>query len=159
MKKFSFILISIYFIILGCNKNPSIHSSHIETNGFWLKNNAIKANVEIRESPIDVYLVLKLNEDYPFSNIHLLSKLENNDVKISDTISYNFDDSKNRTILSKQIRIKTFKIPIFSNMNVKGETLIEVAHAVRFIDSIKPVIKLEGILDVGILINKSNEKI
>ena len=88
-----------------------------------------------------------------------MSKLENNDIKISDTISYNFDDSKNRTILSKQIRIKTFKIPIFSNMNVKGETLIEVAHAVRFIDSIKPVIKLEGILDVGILINKSNEKI
>ena len=83
MKKFSFIFISIYFIILGCDKNPSIHSSHIEINGFWLKNNAIKANVEIRESPVDIYLVLKLNEDYPFSNIHLLSKLYNNDVKIN----------------------------------------------------------------------------
>ena len=159
MKKFSFILISIYFIILGCNNNPSIHLSHIEKNGFWLKNNPINANVEIRESPVDIYLVLKLNDEYPFSNIHLLSKLENNDVKIIDTISYNFNDSKNRTILSKQIRIKTFKIPIFSNIDTKGETLIEVTHAVRFIDSIKPVIKLEGILDVGILINKSNEKI
>tara|TARA_B100000609_G_C17204835_1_gene430318 strand:+ start:1329 stop:1808 length:480 start_codon:yes stop_codon:yes gene_type:complete len=159
VKKFSFILISIYFIILGCNNNPSIHSSHIEKNGFWLKNNPINANVEIRESPVDIYLVLKLNDEYPFSNIHLLSKLENNDVKIIDTISYNFNDSKNRTILSKQIRIKTFKIPIFSNIDTKGETLIEVTHAVRFIDSIKPVIKLEGILDVGILINKSNEKI
>tara|TARA_B100000963_G_scaffold73992_2_gene62079 strand:+ start:993 stop:1472 length:480 start_codon:yes stop_codon:yes gene_type:complete len=159
VKKFSFILISIYFIILGCNNNPSIHSSHIEKNGFWLKNNPINANVEIRESPVDIYLVLKLNDEYPFSNIHLLSKLENNDVKIIDTISYNFNDSKNRTILSKQIRIKTFKIPIFSNIDTKGETLLEVTHAVRFIDSIKPVIKLEGILDVGILINKSNEKI
>ncbi len=144
---------------MGCNNNPSIHSSHIEKNGFWLKNNPINANVEIRESPVDIYLVLKLNDEYPFSNIHLLSKLENNDVKIIDTISYNFNDSKNRTILSKQIRIKTFKIPIFSNIDTKGETLIEVTHAVRFIDSIKPVIKLEGILDVGILINKSNEKI
>jgi len=159
VKKFSFILISIYFIILGCNNNPSIHSSHIEKNGFWLKNNPINANVEIRESPVDIYLVLKLNDEYPFSNIHLLSKLENNDVKIIDTISYNFNDSKNRTILSKQIRIKTFKIPIFSNIDTKGETLLEVTHAVRFIDSIRPVIKLEGILDVGILINKSNEKI
>ena len=144
---------------MGCNNNSSIHSSHIEKNGFWLKNNPINANVEIRESPVDIYLVLKLNDEYPFSNIHLLSKLENNDVKIIDTISYNFNDSKNRTILSKQIRIKTFKIPIFSNIDTKGETLIEVTHAVRFIDSIKPVIKLEGILDVGILINKSNEKI
>ena len=144
---------------MGCNNNPSIHSSHIEKNGFWLKNNPINANVEIRESPVDIYLVLKLNDEYPFSNIHLLSKFENNDVKIIDTISYNFNDSKNRTILSKQIRIKTFKIPIFSNIDTKGETLIEVTHAVRFIDSIKPVIKLEGILDVGILINKSNEKI
>lgn len=144
---------------MGCNNNPSIHSSHIEKNGFWLKNNPINANVEIRESPVDIYLVLKLNDEYPFSNIHLLSKLENNDVKIIDTISYNFNDSKNRTILSKQIRIKTFKIPIFSNIDTKGETLLEVTHAVRFIDSIKPVIKLEGILDVGILINKSNEKI
>tara|TARA_B100000575_G_scaffold60718_1_gene46124 strand:+ start:993 stop:1472 length:480 start_codon:yes stop_codon:yes gene_type:complete len=159
VKKFSFILISIYFIILGCNNNSSIHSSHIEKNGFWLKNNPINANVEIRESPVDIYLVLKLNDEYPFSNIHLLSKLENNDVKIIDTISYNFNDSKNRTILSKQIRIKTFKIPIFSNIDTKGETLLEVTHAVRFIDSIRPVIKLEGILDVGILINKSNEKI
>lgn len=144
---------------MGCNNNPSIHSSHIEKNGFWLKNNPINANVEIRESPVDIYLVLKLNDEYPFSNIHLLSKLENNDVKIIDTISYNFNDSKNRTILSKQIRIKTFKIPIFSNIDTKGETLLEVTHAVRFIDSIRPVIKLEGILDVGILINKSNEKI
>ena len=144
---------------MGCNNNPSIHLSHIEKNGFWLKNNPINANVEIRESPVDIYLVLKLNDEYPFSNIHLLSKLENNDVKIIDTISYNFNDSKKRTILSKQIRIKTFKIPIFSNIDTKGETLIEVTHAVRFIDSIKPVIKLEGILDVGILINKSNEKI
>ena len=144
---------------MGCNNNPSIHSSHIEKNGFWLKNNPINANVEIRESPVDIYLVLKLNDEYPFSNIHLLSKLENNDVKIIDTISYNFNDSKNRTILSKQIRIKTFKIPIFSNIDTKGETLLEVTHAVRFIDSISPVIKLEGILDVGILINKSNEKI
>ncbi len=144
---------------MGCNNNSSIHSSHIEKNGFWLKNNPINANVEIRESPVDIYLVLKLNDEYPFSNIHLLSKLENNDVKIIDTISYNFNDSKNRTILSKQIRIKTFKIPIFSNIDTKGETLLEVTHAVRFIDSIRPVIKLEGILDVGILINKSNEKI
>ena len=33
------------------------------------------------------------------------------------------------------------------------------SHAVRYIDSVDAIMKLQGILDVGILINKSNEKI
>ena len=61
--------------------------------------------------------------------------------------------------MSKQTRIKTFKIPIHKNINVSGETLVEVSHADRYIDSVGAVLKLQGILDVGILVNKSNEKI
>ena len=57
------------------------------------------------------------------------------------------------------MRIKTFKIPIYNNMNINEKTSVEISHAVRFIDSTNPVIKLEGILDVGILVNKSNEEI
>ena len=44
-------------------------------------------------------------------------------------------------------------------MNLNERTSVEISHAVRFIDSTEPVIKLEGILDVGILVNKSNEEI
>ena len=57
------------------------------------------------------------------------------------------------------MRIKTFKIPIRKNMNLNEKTSVEISHAVRFIDSTEPVMKLEGILDVGILVNKSNEEI
>ena len=67
--------------------------------------------------------------------------------------------SENKNLLSKQTRIKTFKIPIHKTINVSGETLVEVSHAVRYIDSVGAVLKLQGILDVGILVNKSNEKI
>ena len=65
----------------------------------------------------------------------------------------------NKNLLSNHTRIKTFKIPIHKNINVSGETLVEVSHAVRYIDSVGAVLKLQGILDVGILVNKSNEKI
>ena len=44
-------------------------------------------------------------------------------------------------------------------MNLNERTSVEISHAVRFIDSTRPVMKLEGILDVGILVNKSNEEI
>ena len=159
MRKFSFFLFSIFFLIIGCKDESTIHSAYIETNGFWLKDVPIKANLEISESPIDIYLFLKLNEEYPFSNIYLLSNLENNNLNLTDTISFRFDDAENKNLLSKQTRIKTFKIPIHKNINVSGETLVEVSHAVRYIDSVGAVLKLQGILDVGILVNKSNEKI
>ena len=44
-------------------------------------------------------------------------------------------------------------------MNLNERTSVEISHAVRFIDSTEPVMKLDGILDVGILVNKSNEEI
>ena len=159
MRKFSFFLFSIFFLIISCKDESTIHSSYIETNGFWLKDMPIKASLEISESPIDIYLFLKLNEDYPFSNIYLLSNLKNNNLNLTDTISFRFDEAENKNLLSKQTRIKTFKIPIHKNINVSGETLVEVSHAVRYIDSVGAVLKLQGILDVGILVNKSNEKI
>ena len=159
MRKFSFFLFSIFFLIIGCKDKSTIHSAYIETNGFWLKDVPIKASLEISESPIDIYLFLKLNEDYPFSNIYLLSNLKNNNLNLTDTISFRFDDSENKNLLSNHTRIKTFKIPIHKNINVSGETLVEVSHAVRYIDSVGAVLKLQGILDVGILVNKSNEKI
>ena len=159
MKRFSFILITLFALIFSCKDEDILFSSHIETEGAWLKNEAIAASLEINESPIDIYLILKLNEDYPFSNIYLLSNISSPDLKITDTISFKFDYSKNKSLLSRQMRIKTFRIPIHKNMNLNERTSVEISHAVRFIDSTRPVMKLEGILDVGILVNKSNEKI
>jgi hypothetical protein len=159
VRGFSFILIIFFILVLSCKNENTLYSSHIETKGAWLKNEPIKASLEINESPIDIYLILKLNEDYPFSNIYLLSNISNPDLKITDTISFKFDYSKNKSLLSRQMRIKTFKIPIYKNMNLNERTSVEISHAVRFIDSTRPVMKLEGILDVGILVNKSNEEI
>ena len=159
MRGFSFVLITFFVLILSCKDEDALYSSHVETKGAWLKNKPVKAILEINESPIDIYLILKLNEDYPFSNIYLLSNISNPDFKITDTISFKFDYSKNKSLLSRQMRIKTFKIPIYKNMNLNRKTSVEISHAVRFIDSTEPVMKLEGILDVGILVNKSNEEI
>tara|TARA_Y100001980_G_C14528322_1_gene304014 strand:- start:642 stop:1121 length:480 start_codon:yes stop_codon:yes gene_type:complete len=159
VKGFSFVLITFFVLILSCKGEDTLYSSHIETKGAWLKNKPVKASLEINEGPIDIYLVLKLNEDYPFSNIYLISSISNPDLKITDTIYFKFDYSENKSLLSRQMRIKTFKIPIYKNMNLNEKTSVEISHAVRFIDSTEPVMKLEGILDVGILVNKSNEEI
>ena len=159
MKGFSFVLITFFVLILSCKGEDTLYSSHIETKGAWLKNKPVKASLEINEGPIDIDLILKLNEDYPFSNIYLISSISNPDLKITDTIYFKFDYSENKSLLSRQMRIKTFKIPIYKNMNLNEKTSVEISHAVRFIDSTEPVMKLEGILDVGILVNKSNEEI
>ena len=159
MRRFSFILITLFVLILSCKDKGTLYLSHIETKGAWLKNEPLKASLEINEGPIDIYLILKLNEDYPFSNIYLLSSISNPNLKITDTIYFKFDYSENKSLLSRQMRIKTFKIPIRKNMNLNEKTSVEISHAVRFIDSTEPVMKLEGILDVGILVNKSNEEI
>ena len=66
MKGFSFVLITFFVLILSCKGEDTLYSSHIETKGAWLKNKPVKASLEINEGPIDIYLVLKLNEDYPF---------------------------------------------------------------------------------------------
>ena len=116
MRGFSFILIIFFVLILSCKDEDTLYSSHIETKGAWLKNEPVKAILEINESPIDIYLILKLNEDYPFSNIYLLSNISSPDLKITDTISFKFDYSKNKSLLSRQMRIKTFRTVSYTHL-------------------------------------------
>ena len=60
MRKFSFFLFFIFFLIIGCKDESTIHSAYIETNGFWLKDLPIKARLEISESPIDILSLIHI---------------------------------------------------------------------------------------------------
>ena len=57
---------------------------------------------------------------------------------------------KNGKIQEKLFKLKLFKID-------SGITNLKVKHAIRYLDSIMPQTKLDGIFDLGLIVEKSNK--
>ena len=99
---------------------------------------------------------------YPFSNIFLVSSIQNNNYVISDTIEYSFENNENKWYEIKPSGIKNNKILLKKDLKIdEGDVTVKLKHSIRYLDSIAPLTKLDGILDVGLIVEKSflDEKI
>ena len=81
---------------------------------------------------------------------------KNNDRVVFDTINYSFKNNNNKWYNFKSSRINNSKIIIKDKFKIlPGEFEFRVKHSIRYLDSISPQIKLDGILDVGLVVEKS----
>tara|TARA_B100000945_G_scaffold54330_1_gene39735 strand:- start:2289 stop:2699 length:411 start_codon:yes stop_codon:yes gene_type:complete len=128
-----------------------------DVDGVWEKQNEIKFSFNSdKESITDISLFLRNDYSYPFSNIYLITSIKNNDRVVFDTINYSFKNNNNKWYNFKSSRINNSKIIIKDKFKIlPGEFEFRVKHSIRYLDSISPQIKLDGILDVGLVVEKS----
>ena len=133
-----------------------------DLNGSWVRSNELNFSFESDNSILDFSLALRTDSTYPFSNIFLISSIQNNNYVITDTIEYSFENTETKWYEIKPSGIKNNKILHKKDLKIdEGNVIVKLKHSIRYLDSIVPLTKLDGILDVGLIVEKSilNEKI
>ena len=133
-----------------------------DLNGSWVRSNELNFLFQSDNSILDFSLALRTDSRYPFSNIFLISLIQNNNYVISDTIEYYFENNETKWYEIKPSGIKNNKILLKKDLKIdEGNVIVKLKHSIRYLDSIVPLTKLDGILDVGLIVEKSilNEKI
>ena len=148
--------------IFSCRNENLIYIDFKDLNGSWDRSNELDFSFESDNSILDFSLALRTDSTYPFSNIFLISSIQNNNYLISDTIEYSFENDESKWYEIKPSGIKNNKILLKKDLKLdQGDIIVKLKHSIRYLDSIVPLTKLDGILDVGLIVEKSllDEKI
>ena len=146
----------------SCRNENLVFIDFEDLNGSWVRSNELNFIFESDNSILDFSLALRTDSTYPFSNIFLISSIQNNNYVISDTIEYYFENNETRWYEIKPSGIKNNKILLKKDLKIdEGNVIVKLKHSIRYLDSIAPLTKLDGILDVGLIVEKSllDEKI
>ncbi|MBF13276.1 MAG: gliding motility lipoprotein GldH [Legionellales bacterium] len=103
-------------------------------------------------SPTNLFLYLRNNDEYPFANIHLITTLENPiGEKLVDTLSYTMASPEGEW-LGEGILIHESKLWYKEayRFRVVGEHLLTVKPAMRHNGHAEPVNVLKGVTQVGL---------
>tara|TARA_B100000575_G_scaffold40188_1_gene27770 strand:+ start:38451 stop:38825 length:375 start_codon:yes stop_codon:yes gene_type:complete len=109
----------------------------------------------INSSKKNIFLRLRNNNDYPYSNIFLLASLRSGEDKIyDDTLEYAMASPDGKWLGIGFNEIKESKLWWLGGVILSNQEplIIEVSHAVRNNGEEKGVSKLKGIISVGISI-------
>ena len=73
-----------------------------------------------------------------------------------------FENKESKWYELKPSGMKNNKILLKKDLKIdEGDIIVKLKHSIRYLDSIVPLTKLDGILDVGLIVEKSllDEKI
>ena len=129
-------------------------------NDQWHKDSIINFTINSIDtiSKNNIYINLRNNKDYEFSNLFLIVGIKfPNNYQIVDTLEYEMTSLEGRFLGTGISDIKENKLEYKTNVvfPVKGEYNISVQQAMRKSRDVDGIVNLKGITDVGIQIEKS----
>ena len=150
-RTFVFLFMSVFF---ACN-NPTYLEFKNFKNG-WDKSKKLEFNIinDKINTPKDISFILRHNQDYPFSNIFLISELsfENKEI-IIDTFEFQLANPKGDWLGKKKISVVEHMLPFKSNFILKDTNKLRIRTSMRLNDSSEEIENLPGIVNFGILID------
>lgn len=161
IKKPWILLVLTAILMVGCvEESNAIFDEYSETKGAWNKKDLKTFVVETNDtlSKHNLYMNLRLNKQYEYSNMFVILKIfQPNEVIVVDTLEYQvakadgtilgqgFSDVKENKLWMKE----KYQFP------VKGSYKFTIEQAVRKLGSVDVDSSLEGVLEVGLRIEKS----
>ncbi|MFM9989370.1 gliding motility lipoprotein GldH [Flavobacterium sp.] len=149
----SFLLFFVAFGFISCDKSQVFDEYHTFEDG-WKKNSIINFtfNQEVSKKPYNLFINIRDNDDYEFSNLFLIVKLEHPDglTKI-DTLEYQMANPDGSLLGEGFSDIKESKLWYKEKMMFpkKGKYKLSIQQAVRQTGKVKGVEKLDGITEIG----------
>jgi gliding motility-associated lipoprotein GldH len=136
------------------------YGDYKELSDGWDKEEAVLFDFPAPDSTqtYDMYINLRNNEDYPFSNLFLIVNLNfPNGKVVADTLEYEIAKANGEWLGQGFSSVKESKLFykedfVFPEL---GNYEIAIQHAMRKNGNVEGVTTLEGITDVGIRIEKS----
>ena len=150
-----FLLLSL-LIFNSCLNENIVFVNYNNIDGSWDKKNPIEFSFDSNEATVDLSLLIRSDSSYPFSNIYLITTIDNNQNTIVDTINHTFQNNNSKWYNLQSSGINNSKILLKKNFKIfDGKFNFKVRHSIRYLDSVVAQTKLDGILDVGLIVEKS----
>ena len=165
MQKVVMIKISAFLLfvlmLFSCKNNTVFTQYKSVKNNKWHKDSIVTFTYDAKDtiSKNDIFIHLRNNKDYDFSNIYLIVGIKfPNDYSIKDTLEYRMTDEKGVFLGTGFTDIKENKLEYKTNIVFPqpGKYQFSVEQAMRKLGNIKGEEYLNGITDVGIEIEKTN---
>jgi gliding motility-associated lipoprotein GldH len=153
----SFILLLAVVGLSSCVEKDTYNQYYSIDSNVWKTNNSIEFNVEIEDtiSQNNIFINIRNNKDYEFSNLFLISQIQFPDgYRVVDTLEYEMTDKTGVFLGSGYTDIKENKLFYKEKVrfNQSGNYLIKVDQAMRKNGNIQGLDSLKGITDVGLSI-------
>ena len=158
----SFGLLSITLFFVSCDKKQ-VFDEYKTVNGSWHKDSIINFAFEREASkiPYNLFINIRNNNDYEFSNLFLIVKLEQpGGLTKVDTLEYLMANPDGTLLGDGFSDIKESKLWYKEKITFpkKGKYKASIQQAVRQTGKIKGVEKLNGITEIGFRIESLEEK-
>ncbi len=145
--------------LVSCDSKGIFDNYSTVNNGKWGINTpvAFKFTVNDTVTNKNLFINIRNNNDYQFSNLFLITKLKFPDGHhLTDTLEYDMADNKGNFLGTGFSEIKENKLFYKEEIifPATGEYLLEIFQAMRKNGNIEGVQELEGIIDVGFRIEK-----
>lgn len=139
--------------LLGCDSSQ-VFDTYQSVPNQWHKDQVITFNVTPPDSinPYNLFVNLRNNNEYRFSNLHLIVEMGYPNGKVSiDTLEYEMTRADGSFLGEGFTDLKENKLWFKENLifEEKGNYQIKIQHAMRENGEIFGVENLEGITDIG----------
>lgn len=143
-------------VLISCGK-PKVFDEYVSVGTSWNEKTEVKLSFEAPDtiSKYNMFIQLRNNRNYPFSNIFLIVQTETPDKNIEiDTLEYAMTKPDGTFLGTGFSDLKENKLFFREKTSFKklGTYNMRIRHAVRKIGSVEGVGNLEGITDVGLII-------
>ena len=160
-KKIKFIgLLVLIMLFFSCDEKQ-FFSEYKELDGSWKKSDTLRFTFEQKDTlnPYHLFLNVRNNNDYPFSNLYLIVTMKEPGKKPTikvDTLEY-LMAKPDGTLLGQGFSdLKESKLWYLENFRFKrlGKYNVEVVQALRETGKFDGVSELRGITELGLTIEK-----
>jgi gliding motility-associated lipoprotein GldH len=161
LKKSKFlVLLFVTLLFFSCDEKQ-FFSEYKELDGSWKKSDTLRFTFEQKDTvnPYHLFLNVRNNNDYPFSNMYLIVTIKEPGKKPTikvDTLEYLMSNPDGTLLGEGFSDIKESKLWYLENFKFKraGKYNVEVVQAVRETGKVNGVSELKGITELGLRIEK-----
>ena len=157
MKFKIYILFSL--VIFSCDSNVEF-LKYNSVNGVWHKDALQEFSFELNETnEYNTFVNLRINEEYKFSNIFLITTLKDSlNILSKDTLQFKLADKSGKFVGKKRINLVDNKLLHKKQLKLEGNKkyFISIEHAMRVINKVGGLENLQGVTDIGYKIEKIN---
>lgn len=156
------LFIVVMTLFIGCQNKVVFNEYQSLENTKWESGEVVAIEIPIQDtlSHHNLYINIRNNTDYAYSNIYLIARMTFPDHKqITDTLEYEMTDAHGKFLGSGFSDIKENKLFYKENIRFpkQGTYVFEVKQAMRKRNQITPIDPLKGVMDVGISVEKVNQ--
>tara|TARA_R110000868_G_scaffold93810_2_gene259412 strand:+ start:939 stop:1424 length:486 start_codon:yes stop_codon:yes gene_type:complete len=148
--------------MVSCDRQ-TVKSEYSPTqNGSWSKDSVMAFSFKELDTlqKYNVFINVRNDETFPYSNLFLIAELKypNGDTQ-RDTLEYEMSEPDGKWLGTGYGSLKENKLWYKEDVvfPTSGVYNLEISHAMRKNGQVDGIVELEGITDVGYLIEKSNQ--